>query len=60
VTEDVLSLKSLDNSGSPEKPAGNRGKTVVLAEPRSFCAGVQRAIDIVEALPPGAWQKETS
>ncbi|KOV77713.1 4-hydroxy-3-methylbut-2-enyl diphosphate reductase [Streptomyces sp. NRRL WC-3618] len=39
----------MDNSGSPEEPAGNRGKTVVLAEPRSFCAGVQRAIDIVEA-----------
>lgn len=49
VTEDVLSLKSLDNSGTSEKSAGSRGKTVVLAEPRSFCAGVQRAIDIVEA-----------
>ncbi|WP_241826819.1 4-hydroxy-3-methylbut-2-enyl diphosphate reductase [Streptomyces graminilatus] len=42
-------MESLDNSVSLEKPTKQRGKTVVLAEPRSFCAGVQRAIDIVEA-----------
>ncbi|MEU3280009.1 4-hydroxy-3-methylbut-2-enyl diphosphate reductase [Streptomyces antibioticus] len=32
-----------------EDETATPGKTVVLAEPRSFCAGVQRAIDIVEA-----------
>ncbi len=29
-------------------PAENRGAEVVLAQPRGFCAGVDRAIDIVE------------
>jgi 4-hydroxy-3-methylbut-2-enyl diphosphate reductase len=31
-------------------PTGRPQKRVVLAEPRSFCAGVQRAIEIVEAV----------
>ncbi len=42
-------MKSLDNSERLEDETATPGKTVVLAEPRSFCAGVQRAIDIVEA-----------
>src|SRR5882724_2205821 len=31
-----------------ENDPGTTGRTVVLAEPRSFCAGVRRAIEIVE------------
>ncbi|TCO59786.1 4-hydroxy-3-methylbut-2-enyl diphosphate reductase [Actinocrispum wychmicini] len=34
----------MDSANEP----GPAGKTVVLAEPRSFCAGVRRAIEIVE------------
>jgi 4-hydroxy-3-methylbut-2-enyl diphosphate reductase len=33
---------------SANDPGVSAGKTVVLAEPRSFCAGVRRAIEIVE------------
>src|ERR671932_699499 len=34
-----------------EEPGGNRlSKKVLLAAPRSFCAGVDRAIEIVELL----------
>ncbi|MEV7930828.1 4-hydroxy-3-methylbut-2-enyl diphosphate reductase [Kitasatospora sp. NPDC088779] len=34
----------------PPPPAARRHRTVVLASPRSFCAGVERAIDTVERL----------
>ncbi|UGT45013.1 4-hydroxy-3-methylbut-2-enyl diphosphate reductase [Nocardia yamanashiensis] len=33
-----------------DKPADPRPRTVLLAAPRSFCAGVERAIDTVERL----------
>src|ERR671920_1643773 len=35
-------------SGSARKPAGAR--TILLPSPRSFCAGVERAIAVVEQL----------
>ena len=35
-------------SATPENTRQQDGKRIILAEPRSFCAGVRRAIEIVE------------
>lgn len=39
----------MSNSGSERSEPGERQRTVLLANPRGFCAGVDRAIDAVEA-----------
>lgn len=41
-------MESLESSENTGKPGGGPGGGVLLAEPRGFCAGVRRAIEIVE------------
>ena len=40
----------IDTSGPAWRAVADRARTVLLAAPRSFCAGVERAIEIVERL----------
>ena len=40
-------VSAVAESATPE-PAGGHGKRVLLAEPRGYCAGVDRAVETVE------------
>ncbi|MEO9016707.1 MAG: 4-hydroxy-3-methylbut-2-enyl diphosphate reductase, partial [Mycobacterium sp.] len=43
----TLDMETSDHSGAPVA-AAHTGKRVLLAEPRGYCAGVDRAVETVE------------